>query len=107
MAQFDVHLNVGRNRAEVPYVVVVQSSRLDGLPTRVVVPLVVPKPPYRREPRLAPTLTVEGREVVVHAWEIQTIPRNVLGPLVASLADDPSAEAIIGALDEVVSRAYG
>jgi len=106
MPQFDVHRNVGRNRTEVPYVVVVQSNRLDGLPTRVVVPLVLPRPPYRREQRLAPTLTVEGREVVVHAWEIQTVPQSLLGPLAASLTDDASADAIIGALDQVVSRAY-
>ena len=107
MAQFDVHRNPGRNRATIPYIVVVQTSRLDALPTRVVIPLVVPRQPHEREPRLAPKLTVEARDVVLHTWEMQTVPRAVLGPVVASLADDASAGQIIGAIHEVISRAYG
>lgn len=107
MAQFDVHRNSGRNRAVIPYVVVVQTSRLDALPTRVVIPLVLPRGDFRREPRLAPSVMVEGREVVLHAWQIQTVQRSVLGPFVTSLADDTSAGDIIRAIDEVISRAYG
>jgi toxin CcdB len=107
MAQFDVHQNRGRNRVAIPYVVAVQSSRLDSLPTRLVIPLVLPSPSYRRDPRLAPALMVEGREVVLHAWEMQAVPLNALGPVVASLADDNAAAQIIGAIDEVISRAYG
>jgi toxin CcdB len=107
MAQFDVYRNNGRNRATIPYVVVVQSSRVDGLPTRLAIPLVLPRPAYRREPRLAPSLTVEGQEVVLHAWEMQAVPIHALGEVVAFLADDNAAAQIIGAIDEVISRAYG
>ena len=107
MAQFDVHRNAGRNRVAVPYVVVVQSARLDGLPTRVVIPLVIPSQPYQRDPRLAPSFWVERREVVAHAWETQTIPRIALGSLLASLADDASAGAIVGATDAVIGRGRG
>jgi toxin CcdB len=106
MAQFDVHRNGGRNRAAIPYMVVVQTSRLDALPTRLVIPLVLPNPSYRREPRLAPSLMVGGRELVLHAWEMQAVPVSALGPVVASLADDHSAAQIIGAIDEVISRVW-
>ncbi len=41
MAQFDVHATTGRNARGTPYVVVVQSSRFDQRPSRVVIPLVV------------------------------------------------------------------
>jgi len=47
MPQFYVHRNPGRGRAAIPYVVVVQSSRPDELPTRLVVLLVLPRPPNR------------------------------------------------------------
>jgi len=107
MAQFDVHQNRGRNRVAIPYVVVVQTSRLDGLPTRLEIPLMMPSPTYRRDPRLAPALMVEGHEVVLHAWEMQAAPLNSLVPMVASLADDNAATQIIRAIDEVISRALG
>ena len=40
MAQFDVHANRGARRADVPYVVLVQSALFDSYRRRVVVPLV-------------------------------------------------------------------
>ena len=40
MSQFDVHRNIGRQAAQVPYVVVVQSAAFDARRRRVVVPLV-------------------------------------------------------------------
>lgn len=107
MAQFDVHRNSGRNRSAIPYVVVAQTSRLDGLQSRLVIPLVVSSPGSEREPRLAPVLTVEGRKVVLHPWEMQAVPSKALGHWVASLADDESSGQIIQAIDEVITRAYG
>jgi toxin CcdB len=41
MAHFDVHATTGRNARGTPYVVVVQSSRFDQRPSRVVIPLAV------------------------------------------------------------------
>ncbi len=41
MAHFDVHATIGRDARGTPYVVVVQSSRFDQRPSRVVIPLVV------------------------------------------------------------------
>ena len=61
MAQFDVHVAPGRDRAAVPYVVVVQSGRFDQLGSRVVVPLMA----VRNQPRteglsVTPAFTIEG-----------------------------------------------
>ncbi|NKE46479.1 hypothetical protein HB662_16980 [Roseomonas frigidaquae] len=39
MAQFDVHRNLGADRAAVPFVVVLQSRAHDHVPTRLVAPL--------------------------------------------------------------------
>jgi hypothetical protein len=41
MAHFDVHATTDRNARGTPYVVVVQSSRFDQRPSRVVIPLAV------------------------------------------------------------------
>jgi len=41
MAHFDVHATTGRYARGTPYVVVVQSSRFDQRPSRVVIPLAV------------------------------------------------------------------
>lgn len=41
MAHFDVHATIGRDARGTPYVVVVQSSRFDQRPSRVVIPLAV------------------------------------------------------------------
>ena len=41
MGQFDVHLNQGRTRASVPFVLVIQSDRYEATTHRVVVPLVL------------------------------------------------------------------
>jgi toxin CcdB len=108
MAQFDVHVAPGRDRAAVPYVVVVQSRRFDQLGTRVVIPLMA----VRTQPRtegltVTPAFTVEGSVVYLNPLEIQTVPRSRLGKLVASLADDNASGRIISAMDEVISRAYG
>jgi len=108
MTQFDVHVAPGRDRAAVPYVVVVQSRRFDQLATRVVIPLMA----VRNQPRteglaVTPAFTIAGSLVYLNPLEIQTVPRSKLGKVVASLADDHSSAQIIRAIDEVVTRAYG
>jgi len=105
MAQFDVHRNPGANRDSIPFVVVVQSSLFDGYRRRVVVPLVkkshLEKIPYER---FNPTFTIRNTVVVLHPLEIVSVPADQLGTRVVSLADE--GERIIGALDELLSRAH-
>ena len=104
MAQFDVHRNTGGNSESIPFVVVVQSSAFDGYRRRVVVPLVrkshLQKVGYER---FNPTFTVRNTAVVLHPLEIVSVPVDKLGPRVASLAGE--GDLIIGALDELLSRA--
>lgn len=108
MAQFDVHRNPGRGGDDIPFVVVVQSARYDQARTRLVAPLVAADgDDLRRYPRSVPRFEIEGRRVVIDALLMQPVPRSALGPAIASLADDNSAVAIIGAIDDVISRGYG
>ncbi len=106
MAQFDVHRSPARNRA-VPFVVVIQSRIFDHLPTRLVAPLADVAAFQRATPRFTPLFRIEGRDVVLLAWQIQTVRATTLGPPIASLADDESGARIINAIDEVTTRAYG
>ena len=106
MAQFDVHRNSGKQRDTIPYVVIVQSGLFDGYRRRVVIPLVrkveinqIPNP------RLNPTFKVKNVAVVLHPLEIVSVANENLGEQVGSLAAE--GDAIIAALDELITRAVG
>jgi len=105
MGQFDVHRNAGKNKATIPFVVVVQSAQFDGYRRRVVVPLVhataIGKIDYAG---FNPTFKILGTVVVLHPLEIVSIPVDQLGEMVASLRDD--GELIVAALDELLTRAW-
>lgn len=106
MAQFDVHRNVGRHKDSIPFVVVAQSRLFDSYRRRVVIPL-VRKAELSQIPdsRLNPTFKVKGIVVVLHPLEIVSVANEHLGEHVGSLADE--ADAIIAALDELFTRAFG
>ena len=106
MAQFDVHRNVGRQKDSIPFVVIVQSRLYDDYRRRVVIPLVrkaelsqIPNP------RLNPTFKVKSIAVVLHPLEIVSVANEHLGERVGSLAGE--GDAIVAALDELVTRAFG
>lgn len=88
MAQFTVHKNANtRTRAEVPFLLDVQSDLLSVLATRVVVPL------YRIEAlgsggmaRLTPVLRFQERDLVAVVPELAGVPRRALGPAVGDLS---------------------
>ena len=105
MAQFDVHRNIGRHKQDIPFVVVVQSSQFDDYRRRVVVPLVRANSirPVRF-PSFNPAFKIKGVEVVLHPLEIVSVPTGQLGAKVGSLAG--SDQPIVGALDELFSRAW-
>ncbi len=106
MAQFDIHRNVGKHRNSVPFVIVVQSSLFDGYRRRVVIPL-VKKGELERLPnqRLNPSFKIKNVTVVLHPLEIVSIVNEQLGEHVGSLATE--GDAIIAALDELFTRAFG
>lgn len=104
MSQFDVHRNIGLHRVEIPFVVVVQSSRFASFGRRVVVPLVAASQVTVTEPNLNPSFHIAGVEVVLHPLELQSVAIARLGPVVGSLHAE--SDRIIGAIDLVIYRAF-
>jgi toxin CcdB len=103
MAQFDVHRNPGRNRDNIPFVVLVQSSLYNEYRRRVVVPLVNKSSIGKvTNPRLNPGFRIKGHSVVLHPLEIVSVANENLGEFVQSL--DEEGDAIIAALDEMLTR---
>ena len=106
MAQFDVYRNPGKQRAAIPFVVVVQSSLYDGYRRRVVIPLALRSSlssAFTDTP-LNPVFTIEGLTVVLHPLEIVSVACDQLGEKVASLAAD--GDRITNAMDELFTRAW-
>jgi toxin CcdB len=106
MAQFDVHRNIGKHRDSIPFVVVAQSAVFDGYRRRIVIPL-VRKGEVRRVPneRLNPSFRIKNVTVVLHPLEIVSVAHEQLGEHVGSLSAE--GDAIIAALDELFTRAFG
>ena len=106
MAQFDVHRNQGRNRDDIPYVVLVQSSLYDSYRRRVVVPLVRKSSLGKiSNSRFNPTFKIEGIAVVLHPLEIVSVANDQLGDFVKSL--NAEGNRVMDALDELLTRACG
>lgn len=108
-AQFDVHRNTGKNRTIIPYVVIVQSRYFEKSHRRVVVPLVsaaeLNKTTQLPASAINPIFSIEGVSVIFNPLEIVSVPVESLGEWVASLAEEN--DAIIAAMDELLSRAWG
>lgn len=106
MAQFDVHRNSGAHRDSIPFVVVVQSALFDGYARRVVVPLVKASSLGKiASPRFNPVFKIKNVSVVLHPLEIVSVANEKLAEPIDSLVDE--ADRIIGALDELLTRAWG
>jgi CcdB protein len=74
---------------------------------RIVIPLVTLPPNNAGDPDLMPEFHIEGRIVFLNPLRILTVPTTALGGKITSLADDASSTAVIRAINEVISRAYG
>jgi toxin CcdB len=96
VAQFDVHKNPGGGLY--PLLLDVQSSALDRLDGRVVVPL-VPRKKYGAKPiaRLNPTAVIGNVEYVLVFQDLAQTPLAALGERVVSLSARRSE--LIAALD--------
>lgn len=102
MAQLDVYENPNpASREEIPYLLDVQTGLLEGLASRVVVPLVKASTMGKAAQHLNPRFTVEQTEVIMSTAELAGIPTRLLGQKVGSLADRRSE--IIAALDFLFS----
>ncbi|MEY2852952.1 MAG: hypothetical protein RL030_84 [Pseudomonadota bacterium] len=80
-------------------------AQFDEYRRRVVGPLVrasnLSPPPF---PAFNPTFRIGGTSVILHPLEMVSVPVDQLGPSIGSLAND--GQVIIGALDELFSRAW-
>ena len=99
MARFDVYENPGNHASTTPYLLDVQSDLLDGLDTRMVVPLRHLKHFKNIQlPRLlTPVFTVEGQEFLLETPKMGAVPRRLLKSRVTSLEE--KRVQIMGALD--------
>lgn len=99
MARFDIYRNPSPGARETPYLLDVQADLLDGLDTRVVIPL------RRRDcvasttlpSDLTPTMVVEGVLCMLETPKLAAVPRRVLKSRVCSVAD--RSTDIVAALD--------
>lgn len=99
MARFEVFRNSGPHAEDVPYLLDVQSDLLQGLDTRVVVPM------RRRDrfpcslipQRLTPVFKIEGVDCLLETPKLAAVPLRLLKQPVQSLAAEQ--EVVTGALD--------
>ena len=103
MPQFAVYQNPGRNE-DIPFVVQIQTTRLDASVGRVVMPL------FRRDRRappdhpLTPHFVVQGHAVYANPLNLATVAVARLKDVLEILAE-ADQHRIIQAIDEMISQA--
>jgi toxin CcdB len=99
MARFDVFPNPGAHASTTPYLLDVQSDLLDGLDSRMVIPLrsLEHFAQVKLPARLMPVLRVNGKDYVLETTKMGAVPKRILNMPLASLAD--KQDQITGALD--------
>lgn len=102
MAQYDVYANPSASSAEgFPYVVVIQADLLDGLATRLTMPLAAINFAGKVPSVLCPVITVKGQRLYALAHYAAPLPAKQLKQAVANVA--AQASALVGAMDAVLS----
>lgn len=103
MAQFDVYPNPSKHqRADIPWIVDVQSDLLSGLPTRLVIPLALRTHMPADPPRaLCPVLQWEGEVLVALPHMAAPFRTKDLGAPKGSMKSE--ASTLVGAIDAVLS----
>ena len=99
MARFDVYPNPGNHAKTTPYLLDVQCNLLDGLDSRIVIPLRSLKhfPKVKVATQLTPTFKIGGKDYLLETPKMGAVPQRVLKSPVASLAE--SQAVIMAALD--------
>lgn len=103
MAQFDVYTNMNENtRKTFPYLVDVQSSLLESLETRLVIPLML-KSVFGEKAinNLTPCVTIKNQEYLAITPQMAAIHRKHLGKLVGSSKSERNA--IVSAIDFLIT----
>lgn len=99
MPRFDVYANPGSHAKTTPFLVDVQSDLLDGLDTRMVIPLrrLDHFAAVRLPSHLTPVLQIEGQTCLLETPKMAAVPLRSLKNPVASLASEQ--KLITAALD--------
>lgn len=99
MARFDVYANPGAHASTTPYLLDVQSNLLDGLDSRMVIPLrsVEHFSKVKIPTQLTPVLSIQGKDYLLETPKMGAVPRRVLQDCVASASEDQAR--ITAALD--------
>ncbi|SDC47264.1 toxin CcdB [Massilia sp. PDC64] len=89
MARFDIYDNPGRNKANIPYLVEVQSNVISGLATRIVIPLrqLAGFSRLTLPSDLFPIVAIDGRDYFLDTPQLGAIPSNELKVRVGSAQD--------------------
>jgi len=102
VARFDVYRNANRkSRDRVPLLLDIQASLLEGLATRLVVPLVAASDFGTPIERLNPVLRIGNRSYVMATAEMAAVPRKSIGEKAATL--EAQSAVILGAVDFLIS----
>ena len=99
MARFDVYANPGSHAATTPYLLAVQSDLLNGLDSRMVIPLRSIKhfPKVKLSTQLTPVFNIDGESYLLETPKMGAVPLRVLKSRVTSLA--PAQDQITAAMD--------
>jgi toxin CcdB len=99
MARFDVYANPGVHASTTPYLLDVQSNLLDGLDSRMVIPLrrLSQFASIKFPDRLTPVIHIQGEDCLLETPKMGAVPLRILKDCVASL--DADQARITSALD--------
>ena len=98
MAQFDVYHNLNEETNQIiPYLLDVEANLLNGLSTRVVVPLIDAAAMGKAIRHLNPRFQIGDVRVVMSTAELAGVPITAIGEKVGSLIEQ--RDKIIAALD--------
>jgi toxin CcdB len=101
MARFDVYRNSGPLATSTPYLLDVQCALLDGLDTRIVIPLrrFDKFPAVNLAKDLTPVFEIEGTPCILETPKLAAVPTRFLKTYVISLSDQQNL--ISNALDRL------
>ena len=99
MARFEVYPNPGSHANTTPYLLDVQSDLLDGLDSRMVIPLrsLDHFAKVKLPTRLTPVINIQGKDYLLETPKMGAVPQRILKSPVTSLAAEQ--EQITAALD--------
>lgn len=105
MARFDVYANPGLHASTTPYLLDVQSNLLDGLDSRMVIPLrsLDHFPKVKLPTQLTPVIRIDGQDFLLETPKMAAVPQRVLKDFITSLIEQ---QAIITAALDFLFQGY-